>query len=322
MQLVARVVDASMESTVVPSFTRIGLDVRRRLFHWAPLPRVGGRVMVVTGATSGLGFAMAERLAGLGAHVVMVARDEKRGGEALARVLEAHPEASAELAIGDLSDLGSVRALADTILDRHARLDALIHNAGVLVHERKVTDDGFELTFATHVVGPFLLTRLLLPALERSDDARLVTMASGGMYSVPLSLEDLQSEAVPFKGSRVYARAKRAQVLLAEQWAKKLAGTTVTVATMHPGWADTPGIVTALPRFHKLLQPLLRTPEEGADTGCWLATAPEVRGRSGRFWLDRGERSTHKLPSTRKGDHLAPQLWDVVEAYTAPTHSL
>jgi dehydrogenase/reductase SDR family protein 12 len=322
MGLFARAVDVSIESAVVPSFTRLGLLARRRLFDWQPLPRIDGRVVVVTGANSGLGYAIAARLADLGGRVVLVARNETRGNDALARLRAEHPSAIVELALGDLSSLQSVRSLADTILERHDRIDVLIHNAGALVHDRRVTDDGLELTFATHVVGPFLLTRLLLPALERSDDARLITMSSGGMYSVALSLEDLQSETPPFKGSRVYARAKRAQVLLAEQWALKLADTSVTVATMHPGWADTPGVTDSLPLFSKILGRALRSPDEGADTACWLATSPEVGGRSGRFWLDRAERSTHKVPSTRKGDHLAPALFEIVEAYTSPAPAL
>src|SRR4029079_12715740 len=134
--------------------------------------------------------------------------------------------------------------------------------------------DGSESTFATMVVGPFRLVAGLLPLLRRTGHARVVAVTSGGMYAQRLRLDDLQWERQPFVGARVYAHAKRAQVALVREWARRIPADEITFAAMHPGWADTPGIKAALPGFSGLLGPLLRTPGEGADTTVWLAADP------------------------------------------------
>ena len=120
------------------------------------------------------------------------------------------------------------------------------------------------------------------------------------MYTQKLRVDDLQSERGQFDGTKVYARTKRAEVILTELWAEQLAGTGVVVHAMHPGWADTPGVRSSLPRFYKLTRPLLRTPAEGADTIVWLGAATEPGRSSGRFWHDRRPRPTHWLRSNRE----------------------
>ena len=159
------------------------------------------------------------------------------------------------------------------------RLDALVNNAGALLPERRVSVDGYEMTFATMVLGPFVLTNGLVPLLERTAGhagvARVVNVASGGMYLQGLHLDDLQMEREPYRGSIAYARAKRALVTLTREWSRRLRGRAITVNAMHPGWADTPGVVASLPTFHRLIGPRLRTPEEGADTIVWLVASEE-----------------------------------------------
>jgi NAD(P)-dependent dehydrogenase (short-subunit alcohol dehydrogenase family) len=130
------------------------------------------------------------------------------------------------------------------------------------------------------------------------------------MYAQKLDVEDLQFERKPFNGVMAYAQAKRAQVILTELWAEKLAGSGITVNAMHPGWADTPGVQASIPRFHRLAKLGLRTPEQGADTIVWLAVAESVAGTSGGFWLDRRERDTHLLPGTQSSEHDRQRLWD------------
>lgn len=322
MVRVRDLIDTAMEASVVPSFSRAGHAVRRRLFEWQPLPRADSRVCVVTGANSGLGYATAALLARQGAVVVAVCRDPDRGAAAVGRLQHETGNERIELALADMSSHDAVRALAAELARRHDRVDVLVHNAGALVHERQVTPDGLEVTLATHVVGPWLLTALLLPMLEASDDGRVVTVSSGGMYSVALSLDDLQSEQGEFDGTRVYARAKRAQVALGGEWARRLAPLGITVATMHPGWAETPGVAASLPTFDRLTRPILRSPAEGADTIAWLALAPEVRDRTGAFWHDRAPRPVHKLGRTKKGDHLAGRLFAEVRSLAGWTDPL
>ena len=159
------------------------------------------------------------------------------------------------------------------------------------------------------MVGPFLLTNLLIPLLEESAPARIINVSSGGMYTQRIRVDDLQSERGQFDGPTVYARTKRAQVILTELWAQRLAGTGVVVHAMHPGWSDTPGVRFSLPRFYKATRPLLRTPAQGADTIVWLGAAAEPGRSSGRFWHDRRRRPTHLLPWTRETPQERERLW-------------
>lgn len=302
---VAGAIDAVLEATVVPSFSRIGPRLRSRLFDWSALPALDGRVVLVTGATSGLGEAAALALARLGASVRLLGRDATRTDAAVERVRAASGNDDVEGDLADLADLAQVRAFAARFVAGHDRLDAVVHNAGALVRDHEHTVDGIEVTAQTHVVAPYLLTTLLLPLLEASAPARVVWVTSGGMYAQRLSVDDLELPADSFDGVTAYARAKRAQVALVHHWAPTLRTRGVFVNTMHPGWADTPGIATSLPRFHRVLRPLLRSPAEGADTTVWLVAAEDAAATSGGLWLDRRRRAMHKLPWTRRSDEDA-----------------
>ncbi len=312
--------DDVAEALVVPSFTRVGCELRRRLFEWTPvrdLP-MQGRVVAVTGATSGLGFATAAALAAMGARVLIVARDRGRAETALAQILRCSPNEDVAVYLSDLSDLTAVQRVVAQIRRAEPSLDVLIHNAGGIVGERTGTVDGFESTFASMVLGPFVLTEGLIPLLTASNDARLITVVSGGMYTQALRIDDLQMEHEPYRGSAQYARAKRAQAVFTRIWAKRLHNTSVVSHAMHPGWADTPGIDAALPRFRRVMSPLLRSPDQGADTTIWLAAAPEVALSTGRLWLDRRSRPFDRLPGTRVSADEAGRLWKLCFDWTRP----
>jgi NAD(P)-dependent dehydrogenase (short-subunit alcohol dehydrogenase family) len=310
----ARLVDAILEASVVGSFTRIGYLARRRLFAWTPLQelRLDGRVAIVTGATSGLGRVAAELLARQGATVCIVGRDAQRTERArseLAEVTDAHVESD----LADISLLAETAAFAERFSSSHDRLDVLVHNAGALTHDYTRTSEGNEVTVATQVLSPFLLTSALKPLLEAATLARVIFVASGGMYTVPLEVAALDPSAGDYDGVKAYARCKRAQVALAGEWTRRLAGAGPTVNAMHPGWADTPGLRKGLPGFSRVLTPLLRSPLQGADTIAWLAAAPEVATSSGGFYLDRRARAQHRLRRTRRPDEAqeAGRLWDL-----------
>lgn len=310
--MIARAVDAVLETSVVGSFTRIGYQARSRLYHWPALDTydLTGRNAIVTGATSGLGFETARTLALLGASVCIVGRHAERTETARVR-LEHETGTTVEAGLADLSLLADARAFAADYATRHAFLDVLVHNAGALLPERTLTKEGNETTIATHVLSPFLITSLLLPRLEAArSTGRVILVASGGMYSERLDVAGL---AMPegYDGVKMYARAKRAQVALAREWARRLLDRPVAVNAMHPGWCDTPGIRDALPGFSRVIGPLLRTAREGIDTTAWLAAAPEAAAIGGRFLLDRRPRATHKVPWTRRPDEEleAERLW-------------
>ena len=313
--------DATMDALIVPGFSRIGLAVRSALlpeFTEADSPRLDGKTVVITGATSGIGHAAAVALAHRGAAVHFLARDRGRAERARHSIAAASGAASISYGLADLEDLNSVRAFARQFRATHGRLDVLIHNAGAIHPSFRVGQAGIELTVAGQVVAPFLLTSLLMPALLAAAPSRVITVSSGGMYSQRLDPATLQLPASRYHGVTAYARAKRAQVALSREWARRFTGTGVAFHAMHPGWVDTPGVATALPRFRRLTEPVLLSPEQGADTIVWLAAMPPERLGTGRFWHDRRPRPEYLLPWTRDKDPAAARkLWDHLAACTA-----
>lgn len=313
MNATAAIVDKVLEATVAGSFSKIGYEARSRLEHWQEAVRMPGSSVMVTGATSGLGYETAVQLAALGASVTFVARDPARAAAARESICERSGSDDVNFLIADMSDMESVRRAAAEYSARHETLDVLIHNAGALNRTYEKAPGGTELTVAAHVLGPFLLTGLLLPALRRarpgrSGPSRVLTVTSGGMYSQRFRLDELDPPPQGFDGVTAYARAKRAQVVLNHEWASRVDPREVVFHVMHPGWADTPGVRSSLPGFFRLTRPILRTPRQGVDTLVWLAEAPEAGRTSGRLWLDRRPRGEHKLPWTRSHDPAGDQL--------------
>lgn len=296
MSLIDRVL-----APIVPlSFGAPGLRLRRRGF--TDLGRIDDRHVVITGANSGIGRAATEALVDLGARVTMVCRDGGRAEAARAEI-ESVPGRRGRLAIElcDVARLDDVARLAARLRDP---IDVVVYNAGVLPPERIETADGFELTWATHVVGPHLLTRLLRPRLAATS--RIVLVSSGGMYLAPLGAPGVVPD--PYDGVRAYALTKRAQVVLAELWAD-FDPSGPRVVAMHPGWVDTVAVRSSLPRFHALTRPLLRDAAGGADTVAWLAASPLEALDRGGFYFDRQRRSTHLVPWQRDRAELRAELW-------------
>ena len=315
----ARLIDTLLEASVVGSFSRIGPAVRRRTAHWGA-PDVGsGRVVVVTGATSGLGLAAATELSRLGASVCLVGRDGGRMEEAKSTV-EAAGGAGVTTELADFGDLEDVAALADRLARRLDRIDVLVHNAGALLRKRATSPQGTEATATLHVLAPYVLTERLRPLLAASAPARVVTMTSGGMYTQKFALDELVMTEDTYDGATAYARAKRAQVVLTHEWQRRYGASGVDFHVVHPGWADTPGLASGLPTFARLAHPLLRSAHEGADTLVWLAGSTEGVHPGGRLWLDRRPRGEYYLPWTwvgparRAADGLA--LWDWCDQQT------
>lgn len=299
--------DAIIESTVVGSFSRVGIRARRRLGSWPQDPQPGalaGKTVLVTGASSGLGAEAARQCAALGARVLLAVRSPQKGEGVRAGIAADQPGADLALVRCDIADLDDVRRAAADL--GGSPVHALLHNAGVLPAQRQTSPQGHEVALATHVLGPILLTELLLPQLRRSGDGRAVFVSSGGMYTQRLHPGDPEYLEGPFKGATAYARSKRMQVELAPVLAARWGG--VSVAAMHPGWVDTPGITESLPGFSRAMKPLLRTAQEGADTMVWLA-ATQPTPPSGLFWHDRRPRRTAYLPGTTATPGEREALW-------------
>ena len=310
--------DRALDLTVVAGYSRLGFALRGLRWEDAVAGSLEGRTVLVTGASSGLGEATCEGFVAAGASVHMLVRDRDRGERAASRVLSRVP-GTIELELCDISDLRQVRRFAEAFQARHPRLDLLVHNAGVLNAERAHTADGIELTFATNVIGPFLLTSLLLPALLAGAPSRVITVSSGGMYTARLDADDPQLERRSFDGPRFYAHSKRAQVALNRAWAEQFRPQQVAFHAMHPGWVDTPGLRSSLPNFRRLMRPILRDGHQGADTIVWLGTRERLEPATGGFWHDRAPRPEHRLPSTRETAADRERLWRECERLSTRT---
>jgi len=314
----ARGLDRVLGQVVGLSFSAIGYRVAAASWDGRDLEvDLSGRVCAVTGATSGIGRATALALAGLGARVLLLVRDRGRGDVTADELRIATGNPAVEVVEVDVADLSSVRRAGAEIRALAPELHALVHNAGLLLDELDVTVDGLERTVATHVVGPHLLTRELVHALAADGDARVVWVSSGGMYTRSLDVRRTFEPPSPFDGVTAYARTKRAQVVLAELWAERLAERGVVVHAMHPGWVDTPGLRSSLPKFSRVTRSILRDVRQGADTAVWLAAAASASETTGGFWLDRRERPTHLLPGTREREDERRALWSACEDLTA-----
>jgi len=267
-----------------------------------------GKVVVITGATSGIGQVAAERLAGMGARIVLVARDKGRGEAALARLRERAPGAAHSIHYADLSRLAEMKRVAAEIAAAEPRIDALINNAGALFSSRHITKDGLELTFALNHMAYFVLTHGLSERLRASAPARVVNTASDAHKRAGLDLDDLQS-ANGYSGFKAYGRSKLWNILYTRELARRLAGEGVTANCLHPGFVATRfgdqsgGLLSAVVRMAKLFA---ISPEEGAETLVYLTSSPEVAHVSGAYFY----RCRAAAPTKEaQDDAAAKRLW-------------
>jgi len=274
---------------------------------------MSGKVCLVTGATNGIGKETAVRLAMLGATVIIVARTAAGGEAAADEIRRRVPLARVEALTADLSSLVQVRRLAGEVLARSDRLDVLVNNAGVIMTRRQLTADGFETTFATNHLGPFLLTNLLRGLMERSAPARVVTVASAAHKQVRAIPWDDLPNGGPDRQAPSYPLSKLLNVLFTVELAGRLAGTGVTANSLHPGFVrtalgrDVTGVLGAGVRLILRFQP---GPATGAETSVYLASSPDVAEVTGGYFV----KCKPAQPSAlARDEQAAARLWTLSE---------
>ncbi|KAK9270735.1 hypothetical protein L1049_026318 [Liquidambar formosana] len=286
------------------NFTKSGFMEHSKKFKSEDMQtHIEGKNCIVTGANSGIGYATAQGLASRGATVYMVCRNKERGEAALSKIQSMTGNQNVYLEVCDLSSVNEIKSFASRFSSKDVPVHVLVNNAGLLEHNLIKTSEGFELNFAVNVLGTYAITELMLPLLKKAaPDARVITVSSGGMYTAPLT-KDLQFNHSKFDGVEQYGRNKRVQVALTEKWSEMYKNKGIGFYSMHPGWAETPGVAKSLPGFSKALSGKLRTSEEGADTVIWLALQPKEKLVSGAFYFDRAEAPKHLLFAATSGSH-------------------
>ena len=276
---------------------------------------MGGKTVLITGGTSGIGKATAAALAAMGANVVVVGRNPERSEAAVEEIKAQSHSGSVELMLADLSVQAELRRLAKEFLRRHDRLDVLANNAGLVQSKRTETPDGIETTLATNHLAPFLLTNLLIERLEQSAPSRVITVSSEAQRWGNMDFEDMQSRR-KYRGFPVYGTTKLANIMFTYELAERLDGTGVSANCLHPGSVGTnfgQNNRGAMALFFRTFKLFMRSPEQGADTLIWLSSSFEVDGVSGKYFSDRKEIEAKKVaydPAARR------RLWEISEDLT------
>jgi NAD(P)-dependent dehydrogenase (short-subunit alcohol dehydrogenase family) len=275
-------------------------------------PVDSAKTVLVTGASSGIGEATAARLASMGARVVMVSRDRARGLRARDRILRAHPSASLDLRVADLSTTDAIRTLAEEFTAAYSRLDVLINNAAVMTSTRRITREGFEMQFFVNHLAYFLLTGRLVDVIRAAAPARIVNVASTAHSRGVIDFDDLQMQA-HYRGYQAYANTKLMNVMFTYELARRLEGAGVTANCLHPGVIRTGLMRGVSPLIHVLWQStgrFFKQPADGAETPVHLATSPAVEGVTGRYFRKCQPMGTNEVSYDRE---IQRRLWEVSE---------
>jgi len=274
-----------------------------------------GKVVVITGGTSGIGQVAAEKLAAMGGRIVLVARDQSPAAETLSRLRQLSPGVNHTVHLADLSKIDAVRRVGGEIASAEPRIDVLINNAGAMFYDRQVTLDGLERTFATNHMAYFLLTLALRPQLIAAAPARVINTASDAHRRAKLDFEDLQCER-NYRAFTAYGRSKLSNILFTRELARKLSGTGVTANCLHPGVVNTrfaDGGHGALYQVFRIVKNFALTPEKGAETIIYLASSPDVAGVTGEYF----KKCARATPTSEaQNDDSARRLWSETERLT------
>jgi NAD(P)-dependent dehydrogenase (short-subunit alcohol dehydrogenase family) len=277
-----------------------------------------GKIVLVTGASSGIGLETSRHLAGLGAHVVMVCRDPERGGAAQQQVADAATGSMPDMLLADLSSQAAIHGLAGEVRERYSRIDVLINNAGAVFDRRELTVDGIERTFATNHLAAFLLTRLVFDLVDAADAGRVITVASE-IHSGSLDFDNLQGEK-RYNFLQAYKQSKLENILFTYELARRAVNSNVTANVLSPGPAatgfgdDMHGVPRLFSLMMKHIPYLFGSPLRAAQTSVFLASSADVANVTGRFFMNSHEIASKPISYNTDA---AKRLWNISEQLTS-----
>lgn len=276
---------------------------------------MAGKRIIITGPTSGIGKAIALQLVGLGAELILACRDVEKGKELVDEIAITTGSKKCEVMRIDTSSQSSIHAFVSKFCEKYGHLDILINNAGINLPEKQLSVDGIELTFATNVLGYYLLTTELIDLLKQSAPARIINTAS--TFASDLDLTDLQFDHRPYDGRKAYAQSKACNRMLTWAFARRLEGSNVTINAFAPGLVLQTGLYRNVPPSSMVIMRLVskffgRSVTEAAETAVWLASSHEVEGTSGQFF-DRHKEKNCKFRNKKSEE----KLWCICESLTS-----
>ncbi len=267
------------------------------------------KICIVTGANTGIGKSTAAGLAALGAGVIIVCRNKEKGEEAKRQIIKQSKNDLVHLFVADLSSMNEIKKLSEEIHNKFVTIDVLVNNAGIILHQRQLTVDGYEYQFAVNYLSNFLLVHLLMDLLKKASPSRIINVSSGAHRGVGINFNDLHSEK-EYKYLQVYGMSKLAQVLFTYKLANELSGTGITVNTLSPGvvatnlLSDFQGKPRALGFLHKIKND---SPDKGAETPLYLATSDEVKNITGKYFANKKVEDTSMVSYDQ---NTAERLWN------------
>lgn len=294
------------------SYSAIGYYARR-MFWRRTKGDFAGQTWLVTGGSEGIGGSAARSAVAGGATVISVARDI---GKLKAFAASVEGPGKVLIEVADFSLQNDIWALLARLEERGVRIDVLVNNVGIQKRDQILTKEGLETSFATNVLGHYLLTRELLDRKMLSENSTVIEVSSGGMYNHALAVKDLNITGEGYLGVRAYGLSKRAQVVMTRHWREKYAGTGRSFYVMQPGWVDTASVGRSMPRFRAILKSVLRDHAQGADTIVWLADTRPKQAADESIWFDRKERPVHIFAHTPKSTDTARDLVATLERYS------
>jgi dehydrogenase/reductase SDR family member 12 len=261
------------------------------------------KTALITGASSGIGFETALKLARLGANLILVSQNSSRLNSAKENIIHSTGNENIRIETVDLSLIKNTKSLAVKLLKELPSLDILVNNAGFLFNNREETVEGYDKSNALLLYSPFVLTELLFPILKKGKNPVVVNVVSGGLYTSKWTNEDIENK-INYNGAKAYAKAKRGLLIASNHWSDKWKEHGIRSYSMHPGWSDTSAVRETLPLFYGITKSILRTPFEGADTVVYLSSNLDLLNTSGGLYLDRRLETEHIFDTVSSNEDI------------------